>query len=111
MTIEQSTGSELNSDPTEFKVEWVKISLPAVITLSQLNELKTELQQYLGNRVQLYGDQVKRVDTASLQLLLAFINDPEITVGWMRPSEELCTSARLLGLSNQLGLPLISPSV
>jgi len=85
--------------------EWRKLALPATLTISQLIDLKEQLKQNLGHRVQLCGAAVERVDTATLQLLLAFLNSHKVTVGWVTPSAELCTAARLLGISSQLGLP------
>jgi len=102
------TSTVANASPTELlTTEWIKVSLPAVLTLSNLNEFKAQLLQYLGRRVQLSGVKVERIDTASLQLLLAFVNSSEITVGWADPSPELYNAARLLGLSTELGLPVI----
>jgi ABC-type transporter Mla MlaB component len=108
-----TTTQSLQSSPTNsvdrLTTEWIKVSLPAITTLSHLTDLKTQLLQYVGRRVELSGAKVERIDTATLQLLLAFINSPEITVGWIDPSPELCTAAHLLGLSSQLGLSTIGP--
>jgi ABC-type transporter Mla MlaB component len=51
---------------------------------------------------------VERIDTAVLQLLIAFVrerlgNDREVT--WRAPSAALLSSARLLGVSDLLTLP------
>ena len=105
----ESTSRTLQgvTPPDKLTTEWVKVSLEPVLTISQLNDLKEQLLPYLGRRVQLSGAKVERIDTASLQLLLAFINSPEVTVGWVEPSSELCTAARLLGLSANLSLSMI----
>ncbi|MDM8557592.1 STAS domain-containing protein [Candidatus Parabeggiatoa sp. HSG14] len=92
------------------KKEWIKISLEPTITLAQLNDLKKQLQECLGHRIQLSGEQVERIDTAALQLLLAFINSPNVTVGWVKPSLELYNTAGLLGLSSSMNL-LMSDSL
>jgi ABC-type transporter Mla MlaB component len=50
---------------------------------------------------------VERADTAALQLLGAFFQDANAqkkTVEWKDPSEALCRSAALLGLSEMLHL-------
>lgn len=86
--------------------EWVKISLQPTLTLAELNVLKEQLTQCIGCRVQLHAAQIERVDTAALQLLLAFVNHPEVTVGWVEPSAELCKAAHLLGLSSFMSLPM-----
>jgi ABC-type transporter Mla MlaB component len=85
--------------------EWVKISLQPTLTLAELNDLKNELSESIGCRVQLHAAQIERIDTAALQLLLAFVNNPEVTVGWVEPSAELCKAAHLLGLSSFMSLP------
>ncbi len=96
----KSEKSELKSE----KSEWKKISLESTLTLPQLIDFKKQLHQYHGSRVQLCGKKVERIDTAALQLLLAFINSPDVTVGWIEPSQELCQAASLLGLNSHLGL-------
>lgn len=105
--MSEKSSQQLPSSGTEspLATEWYKVFLPSMLTISQLAEFKEQLNQHLGHRVQLYGAKVERVDTAALQLLLAFINHQEVTIGWVEPSSELCTAARLLGLSSQLGLP------
>jgi ABC-type transporter Mla MlaB component len=106
-----STDDELYQEDTlaSFKSEWIKVELEPTVTLAQLNELYAQLCQYNNCRVQLCGQKVERVDTAALQVLLAFRNRPDITVGWIEPSAELCYAAQLLGLSSQLGLPSQEP--
>lgn len=110
---EATSTQGIQTSPTDsadrLTTEWIKVSLPPITTLSHLADLKTQLLQYVGRRVELSGAKVERIDTATLQLLLAFINSPEITVGWVEPSPELRTTAHLLGLSSQLGLPTIGP--
>jgi len=59
----------------------------------------------------LNASQVDRVDTATLQVLGAFIQDvntQQQTVQWEAPSEPLCQSAALLGLSEILCLPIMA---
>ena len=104
--IENDSTEELTSEPImSLKSEWIKVSLEPTLMLAQLNDLKEQLQQSFGHRVQLCGDKVERIDTATLQLLLAFVNSQEVTVGWVEPSQELCNVAYLLGLSSLMGLP------
>lgn len=85
--------------------EWITISLPSLLTLSNLTALQEQLQSHLGERIQLSGAQVERVDTAAIQLLLAFKNLPDTAVRWVAPSPKLCKAAHLLGLVQELGLP------
>lgn len=84
---------------------WVTIQLKQQVTLANLSELHDELQQLLGKRVQLSGSQVQRVDTAALQLLLAFMHCSEVSVCWTDHSPALRQAAQLLGLSTLLSLP------
>lgn len=84
---------------------WITVHLKQQVTLANLNELQIELQQLLGKRVQLSGSQVQRVDTAALQLLLAFMHSPDVSVCWIDHSPALRQAAQLLGLSTLLSLP------
>jgi len=105
--IDSNEVSKVSHPPTPLvKSEWKKIDLEPTLTLAQLNDLYQQLSQYHDCRVQLCGAKVERIDTAALQLLLAFRNNSDITVGWIEPSAELCYSAELLGLSSDLGLPI-----
>jgi len=108
-TVEQTVHSD--TKVASLVTAWTPITLPAVLGLSQLTEFKEELNKFRGQRVQLNGHQVKRIDTAALQLLLAFMRSPEVTAGWVEPSIELCSAARLLGLSTALGLPTLETSL
>ncbi len=108
-TIENSyqfaTNTVEESLANNFKSEWIKFELEAIITIPQLDDLKTQLDEYKDCRVQILGDKVERIDTAAFQLLLAFTNNPEVTVAWVEPSPELSNIAQLLGLSAAIGLP------
>jgi ABC-type transporter Mla MlaB component len=99
---QQITEEQVSDD---FKSEWLKLELESIITIPQLDDLKIQLTQYKNCRVQILGEQIERIDTAALQLLLAFINRSDITVAWVEPSLELCNTAKLLGLSTIIGLP------
>lgn len=97
--------AEKEADSKRKNEEWITISLPSLLTLSNLTALQEQLQSHLGERVQLSGAQVERVDTAAIQLLLAFRNLPNTAVRWVAPSPKLCKAAHLLGLAQELGLP------
>ncbi|MDM8565274.1 STAS domain-containing protein [Candidatus Halobeggiatoa sp. HSG11] len=90
----------------QFKSEWIKLELEPIITIPQLDDLKTQLEQYKNCRVQISGQQVERIDTAAFQLLLAFTNSPDVTVAWVDPSPELCNVSKLLGLSAVVSVPM-----
>ncbi len=60
-----------------------------------------------GHAVVLDAQHVERADTAALQLLCAFFNDARTQqqdIQWKNPSDTLCHSAALLGLSKMLNL-------
>ncbi|MEK7990888.1 MAG: STAS domain-containing protein [Thiotrichaceae bacterium] len=105
-TTEHTTTSYPTTEQHEnTSHDWVKISLSPILTIADVEELHNQLKQYLGKRVQLSGKNVQRIDTASLQLLLAFMLKADVTVCWVDYSSHLCESARLLGISTPLGLP------
>ncbi len=106
-TIENSYQFEDNNvaETDNFKSEWIKLELEPIITIPQLDILKTQLDQFENCRVQILGEKVERIDTAAFQLLLAFTNSPDVTVAWFEPSPELCDVAKLLGFSAIIGLP------
>ncbi len=105
-TIEDSYQFEadITEETDNFKSEWIKLELEPIITIPQLDILKTQLDQYKNCRVQVLGEKVERIDTAAFQLLLAFTNSADVTVAWVDPSPELCNVAKLLGLSTAIGL-------
>ena len=93
-------------DDIPFNNQWAKVNLPSVLTLAQLESMKNDLTQHMEHRVELIGNEVKRVDTASLQLLYAFMQHPDVTVSWVSPSVELRQAASFLGMSEHLNLPV-----
>ncbi|MDM8568735.1 STAS domain-containing protein [Thiotrichales bacterium HSG1] len=105
-TPNETTAESPQVDKEQFKSEWIEIELESVITIQQVDDLKTKLEQYKNCRVQLLGKKIKRIDTAAFQLLLAFTNSKNFTVVWVEPSPELCDVAELLGLSTAAGLSI-----
>lgn len=107
---QNSATTELNNtaikDINTLITEWITVSLPPTLTIAQSSEWQTQLCQHRDQRVRLSGSEIKRIDTAALQLLLAFINNSDVTVGWVDPSPELRNAAGLLGLTSQLRLPM-----
>lgn len=86
------------------------ISFNSHFNIKEVAETRKQLQSALDNctSVQLDFTDVEVVDTAALQLLLAFTNDArkrEVSIVWNQPAEALYRSAELLGLANELGLP------
>jgi anti-anti-sigma regulatory factor len=97
--------TEMTTNIPQRPAGWVTVPLKPQVTLANLNELQVELQQLLGKRVQLSGSQVQRIDTAALQLLLAFMHSSDVSVCWIDHSPALRQAAQLLGLSTLLSLP------
>jgi ABC-type transporter Mla MlaB component len=84
--------------------EWITIQLPANMTLPYLDDLQAQLHDFLGQHIHFSAENVQRVDTASLQLLISFIREDK-GIRWGNPSRALCDSANLLNLSKHLHLP------
>ena len=83
------------------------LRLDAQCTIAQASAVKARLARLLGHpgKVALDGGAVERIDTACLQLLVAFIRErraAEHPVAWHEASAEVINSARLLGLSAEL---------
>jgi len=85
----------------------VTITLAPSLTLGNFDSLHAQLLSHLGQPLHLSGAQVERIDTAVLQLLLAFMQSASDKVTWLAPSPKLCTAAHLLGLSSHLNLPAV----
>ena len=79
------------------------------LTLSKLELLhECMLERSLHNGpVEIDGSNVEAIDTASIQLLSAFVNYAYSWINgliWMSPSTALIEAAELLGLADFLGL-------
>lgn len=86
------------------KGEWITIHLPANITLPHLDDLQAQLHDFSGQRIHFSAENVQRVDTAALQLLVSFIKENK-DIRWGNPSRALYDAANLLSLSTYLNLP------
>jgi len=89
------------------------VSCAEVLDISKAASMQKELQDALGrgSAISLDGASVEKVDASILQLFASLFITAEsrkVQVKWLHPSEALCRSARLLGLTNILGLPLDS---
>ncbi|OUD12566.1 STAS domain-containing protein [Thioflexithrix psekupsensis] len=98
-----TTPSPISIETVENK-GWTTITLPAVLTLSELSAFHAQLTALIGRRIRLSGKEVTRIDTASLQVLLILMRDAETTVGWLDASPYLCQAAHILGLTHELNL-------
>lgn len=80
----------------------------SVQDISSVSELHEEMKKlYKTEKVILDGQQIERIDAASLQLIYSFIQEAKVNnvdVAWRSPSEALTNSARLLGMVDALQL-------
>lgn len=81
----------------------------ASLDISQAMALHTRLTQLLTSGIPIIFNarEVRRVDTAMLQMLTAFFRAARtqgITVAWREPSDILRDGSRLLGLAEELML-------
>ena len=85
------------------------LRLPAQCTIRDATELLGQLMLRLEHSAPLYIDaaKVERIDTAALQLLVAFLSDRKArrrAVVWLECSESLMRAAGALGLTSALAL-------
>lgn len=90
------------------------IALPADFRLAALDEVKASLLDALSTPArQLDGTAVERVDTAALQLLLAFRREATArgcAPAWQGVSTVMREAADVLGLAQVLELPATMPA-
>lgn len=87
----------------------VTFNLEGVLNIARVESLHTELEELEKNAVSinLNANDVTRVDTAVLQLLVALfrsLSARELEVKWLGLSDEFRASAKLLGLETALKL-------
>lgn len=86
-----------------------EINLKAVLSISDAKTLYAEFGKKLesNKNILINASAVEMVDTAILQLLLAFIQKSQlqnIAVEWVKPSKELISRSETLNLTRMLGL-------
>ena len=89
------------------------VNLNSALTIRDVSELMNELKQIDDghNEVIFESEQLEKVDTAALQLLLGFYlftTDASKKVIWNKPSEALCHAVELLGFKEVLNLKAVS---
>ena len=89
--------------------ETATFDLPAALTIASVEALHEKLEplSIQGADVVVNGEGVERVDTAGLQLLLAFkqsLTKHNAGFKWQTPSQLLCEAADQLGLAGVLAL-------
>lgn len=85
------------------------VTLDAALRIGSVAALYAQLRDAIEGAAQVILDaaRVESTDTASLQLLYAFVREGRergIEVNWRAPAKPLCRDARLLGLSVEMGL-------
>ncbi len=85
------------------------LTLTSELTIAQAGDLKTRLSRLLGvdGPVSVDASATRRVDTACLQLLIAFVRDRQAAgkkVTWTGSAPEFTATARTLGICAVLGL-------
>ena len=86
-----------------------QLDLGAKCTIIRAEELHAQMENLLasGHDVEIEASKVEQIDTSALQLLLSFhqalTNDGRQVI-WKAPSEQLLTTAKLLGVDNQLAI-------
>ena len=85
------------------------LALTSELTIAQAGDLKTRLSRLLAvdGPVSVDASATRRVDTACLQLLLAFVRDRQAAgkaVSWKATAPEFTDTARTLGICAALGL-------
>jgi len=79
------------------------------LDITEVASLQARLHKSLqkSSTIELKADDVKKADTAGLQLFVALARDVSDTGGalvWKKPSQALIDAAQLLGLEKELGL-------
>ena len=89
-------------------MESVPVNLEKRVVIGRIEDLKSTLISALEtDHVRINGSSVEAVDTASLQLLVAFFNERrkrELQCTWDAVSDEFVDRARITGLQSHLGL-------
>ncbi|MBE1159487.1 STAS domain-containing protein [Dyella acidiphila] len=99
-------GSKNKSDTPKGEV---RVGMPADFRIGEVTDLHRQLRDALdGSAIVLDGGAVERVDTAALQLLVAFQHEArkrERALSWTAASAPLQDAAGQLGLAQILALP------
>lgn len=103
-STKEKSGKSKNDD--------VVFEIQAVQDISTVAEVYKELKNLFSNKkIILDGDNIERIDGASLQLFYLFIEEAKvknIEVAWRSPSEPLSKSAGLLGMKEALLLDKVA---
>lgn len=87
------------------------IQVPQELGMPNVDGFKEELSKFLASDAGEYtldASEVTRIDTAGIQLLLAFVRELEHqarAVHWHEPSPVILNAAHTLAVSQAMGLP------
>jgi ABC-type transporter Mla MlaB component len=88
------------------------IALPSQCLLRDVVEYRERLLNCIdAQSVSIDASAVERIDTAFMQVLLAFVRDRTAArehLAWLNVSDTLIDAARVLGLQSALALPAVS---
>lgn len=87
----------------------VVIDCGEMLTIAGVGDLYAQLLIYLaeGKTVSFDCSKIERIDTASLQILLAYAKQAQIhavPLNWHKPSDTFIENAALLGLASTLNI-------
>jgi anti-anti-sigma regulatory factor len=113
INLDNDTPNEVDADDQNQADESYTVNLNSSLTIRDVSELIAELNQIDDdhNKVIFESEQLEKVDTAALQLLLGFYlfaTNAGKKVIWNKPSEAFCHAAELLGLKEILNLKATS---
>jgi len=113
MSTAKDSASTQTLGPTAAPSPDSVLRLPAQCSIRDAAQLLAQLMLRIEHSAPVYIDaaQVERVDTAALQLLVAFLNDRKAqqrAVVWLDCSDALMRAARSLGLMGALALAPLS---
>ena len=110
-TVQTETETVSSEQPAETgnKKDETMLNLPDVFGIAQAEIMYQEIKELLSSEdeVKIDGSAVEMVDTAILQLLLAFIQKAtlqNILVTWVKPSQAFLSRSDTLNLTGLLGL-------
>lgn len=85
------------------------LDLPEEISIANIGEWKNKFVEFVTDSepLVLNAENLSRVDTSAIQLILALIKKAETEnkqISWVNPSTVLINTAKQLGLEKELGL-------
>ena len=103
------TNQKNKTQKRKVKADKTRLVLDSIITINDAQTMYTHLNSLLELKqdITIDASAVEMLDTAILQLLLAFVNkikDQNRQVVWIKPSEEMINRATTLRLQAGLGL-------